>query len=134
MIFFFVIKIVSRKSKQWMSDYSEHALPKMLRELKRVRFRKLVSCKLSYLHVSNLKKHNRNHEKLFNFPNLVLLKDSTFHLKDKKSNIGTLKSQGKLPAFNGPTSLETQQLYVWSIWSVIRIKSSQKRSKDLFLS
>ena len=43
------------------------------------------SCpKLSYLHVSKLKKRNRNREKLFNFWNLVLLKGSTFHLKDKK--------------------------------------------------
>ena len=47
--------------------------------------------KLSYLHVSKLKKRNRNHKKLFNFWHLVLLKGSTFHLNDKKiSDIGTL--------------------------------------------
>ena len=40
--------------------------------------------KLSYLHISRLMKHNRIREKLFNFRNLVLLKGSTFHLKDKK--------------------------------------------------
>ena len=36
------------------------------------------------------KKHNRYREKLLNFRNLVLLKGSTFHLKDKKSYKGTL--------------------------------------------
>ena len=41
--------------------------------------------KPSYLHVSKLKKRNRNREKLFNFWNLVLLTDSTFHLNDKKN-------------------------------------------------
>ena len=49
--------------------------------------------KLSYLHVSKLKKPNRNREKLFNFWNVVLLKGSTSHLNDKKlSDIGTLNS------------------------------------------
>ena len=37
--------------------------------------------KLFSLHVSILKKHKRNREKLFDFRNLVLLKGSTFHLK-----------------------------------------------------
>ena len=50
--------------------------------------------KLSYLHVSRLKKHNWNLKKLFNFRNLVSLKGSTFHLKDKKnSDIETLRSK-----------------------------------------
>ena len=50
--------------------------------------------KLSYLHVSKLKKRNKNREKLFNFWNLVLLKGSTFHLNDKKiSNIGTFEKK-----------------------------------------
>ena len=33
-------------------------------------------------------KHNRNREKLFNFRDLVFLKGSTFHLKDKKAISG----------------------------------------------
>ena len=49
--------------------------------------------KLSYLHVSKLKKRSRNRENLFHFWNLVSLKGFTFHLNDKKiSDIGTLKS------------------------------------------
>ena len=40
--------------------------------------------KLSYLHISGLKKHNKNFDKSFNFQNLVLLKPSTFRLKEKK--------------------------------------------------
>ena len=39
--------------------------------------------KLSYLHVSRL---NSNRENVWNF---LLLKGSTFNLKDKKSDIGT---------------------------------------------
>ena len=49
--------------------------------------------KLFYLHISKLKKRNRNRKKLFNFWNLVLLKGSTFHLNDKIliiSDLGTL--------------------------------------------
>ena len=45
---------------------------------------------LSYLHVSRLKKRNGNREKQFCFWNLVLLKGSTFHLNDKKSDKGSL--------------------------------------------
>ena len=52
--------------------------------------RQLSPPKLSYLHVSKLKKRNRNRETLFNFWTLVLLKGSTFHINDKKiSEIGT---------------------------------------------
>ena len=48
--------------------------------------------KLYYLHVSRQKKqHNRNREKLFNFRNLVLLKGSTFHLKNKKGDTGAFR-------------------------------------------
>ena len=50
--------------------------------------------KLSYLHVSKLKKRNMNREKLFKFWNLVQLKGSNFHLNDKKiSDIGFLTSE-----------------------------------------
>ena len=50
---------------------------------------------LSYLHVSSFNKHNRNRVKLFNLQNLVLLKGSTFHLKDKKSDMGLYWLQSK---------------------------------------
>ena len=37
-------------------------------------------------------KHNRNHEKLFNFRNLVLLKGFTFYLKDKEKRYKDFKN------------------------------------------
>ena len=47
--------------------------------------------KLSYLHISRHSVTGTT-KKLFNFRNFVLLKGSTFHLKDKKnSDIGALK-------------------------------------------
>ena len=52
----------------------------------------------------NSKKRNRNHEKLFNFWKLVILKVSTFHLNDKKNkryrDFKTLKFYHRIIDFN----------------------------------
>ena len=47
--------------------------------------------KMSYLQIPVLKKHNRDHEKLFYFQKLTLLGGSTFYLKDKKNFFWDLK-------------------------------------------